>query len=60
MEVYMQKKILKPIFSFVLAFVMAVSIFVGFIPATASAKVPQSEIDDLKIQQAALSEQSAR
>lgn len=59
MEVYMQKKILKPIFSFVLAFVMAVSIFVGFIPATASAKVTQSEIDDLKNQKAALSEQSA-
>ena len=59
MEVYMQKKILKPIFSFVLAFVMAVSIFVGFIPATASAKVTQSEIDDLKSQKAALSEQSA-
>lgn len=55
----MQKKILKPIFSFVLAFVMAVSIFVGFIPATASAKVTQSEIDDLKSQKAALSEQSA-
>lgn len=55
----MQKKILKPIFSFVLAFVMAVSIFVGFIPATASAKVTQSEIDDLKNQKAALSEQSA-
>lgn len=55
----MQKKILKPIFSFVLAFVMAVSIFVGFIPTTASAKVTQSEIDDLKSQKAALSEQSA-
>ena len=55
----MQKKILKPIFSFVLAFVMAVSLFVGFIPTTASAKVTQSEIDDLKSQKAALSEQSA-
>lgn len=59
MEVYMQKKLLKPIFSFVLAFVMAASLFVGFIPATASAKVTQSEIDDLKSQKAALSEQSA-
>ena len=59
MEVYMQKKLLKPIFSFVLAFVMAASLFVGFIPATASAKVTQSEIDDLKNQKAALSEQSA-
>ena len=55
----MQKKLLKPIFSFVLAFVMAASLFVGFIPATASAKVTQSEIDDLKNQKAALSEQSA-
>lgn len=55
----MQKKLLKPIFSFVLAFVMAASLFVGFIPATASAKVTQSEIDDLKSQKAALSEQSA-
>lgn len=55
----MQKKLLKPIFSFVLAFVMAVSLFVGFIPTTASAKVTQSEIDDLKSQKAALSEQSA-
>lgn len=59
MEVYMQKKLLKPIFSFVLAFVMAASLFVGFIPTTASAKVTQSEIDDLKSQKAALSEQSA-
>ena len=58
MEVYMQKKILKPIFSFALAFVMAVSLFVGFIPTTASA-VTQSEINDLKSQKAALSEQSA-
>lgn len=55
----MQKKLLKPIFSFVLAFVMAASLFVGFIPTTASAKVTQSEIDDLKSQKAALSEQSA-
>lgn len=55
----MQKKLLKPIFSFVLAFVMAASLFVGFIPMTASAKVTQSEIDDLKSQKAALSEQSA-
>lgn len=55
----MQKKLLKPIFSFVLAFVMAASLFVGFIPTTASAKVTQSEIDDLKNQKAALSEQSA-
>ena len=54
----MQKKILKPIFSFALAFVMAVSLFVGFIPTTASA-VTQSEINDLKSQKAALSEQSA-
>ena len=38
----MQKKILKPIFSFVLAFVMAVSIFVGFIPARSTAKANQS------------------
>lgn len=59
MEVYMQKKLLKPISSFVLAFVMAASLFVGFIPTTASAKVTQSEIDDLKSQKAALSEQSA-
>ncbi len=59
MEVHMQKKLLKPIFSFVLAFVMAASLFVGFIPTTASAKVTQSEIDDLKSQKAALSEQSA-
>lgn len=58
MEVYMQKKLLKPIFSFALAFVMAVSLFVGFIPTTASA-VTQSEINDLKSQKAALSEQSA-
>ena len=58
MEVYMQKKILKPIFSFALAFVMAASLFVGFIPTTASA-VTQSEINDLKSQKAALSEQSA-
>ncbi len=55
----MQKKLLKPVFSFVLAFVMAASLFVGFIPMTASAKVTQSEIDDLKSQKAALSEQSA-
>lgn len=55
----MQKKLLKPIFSFVLAFVMAASLFVGFIPTTASAKVTQSEIDDLKSKKAALSEQSA-
>lgn len=55
----MQKKLLKTIFSFVLAFVMAASLFVGFIPTTASAKVTQSEIDDLKSQKAALSEQSA-
>lgn len=55
----MQKKLLKPIFSFVLAFVMAASLVVGFIPTTASAKVTQSEIDDLKSQKAALSEQSA-
>lgn len=55
----MQKKLLKPILSFVLAFVMAASLFVGFIPTTASAKVTQSEIDDLKSQKAALSEQSA-
>lgn len=55
----MQKKLLKQIFSFVLAFVMAASLFVGFIPTTASAKVTQSEIDDLKSQKAALSEQSA-
>lgn len=55
----MQKKLLKPISSFVLAFVMAASLFVGFIPTTASAKVTQSEIDDLKSQKAALSEQSA-
>ena len=54
----MQKKILKPIFSFALAFVMAASLFVGFIPTTASA-VTQSEINDLKSQKAALSEQSA-
>ena len=54
----MQKKLLKPIFSFALAFVMAVSLFVGFIPTTASA-VTQSEINDLKSQKAALSEQSA-
>ena len=58
MEVYMQKKLLKPIFSFALAFVMAASLFVGFIPTTASA-VTQSEINDLKSQKAALSEQSA-
>ena len=58
MEVYMQKKLLKPIFSFALAFVMAASLFVGFIPTTASA-VTQSEINDLKTQKAALSEQSA-
>ena len=58
MEVYMQKKHLKPIFSFALAFVMAASLFVGFIPTTASA-VTQSEINDLKSQKAALSEQSA-
>ena len=54
----MQKKLLKPIFSFALAFVMAASLFVGFIPTTASA-VTQSEINDLKSQKAALSEQSA-
>ena len=54
----MQKKHLKPIFSFALAFVMAASLFVGFIPTTASA-VTQSEINDLKSQKAALSEQSA-
>lgn len=54
----MQKKLLKPIFSFALAFVMAASLFVGFIPTTASA-VTQSEINDLKTQKAALSEQSA-
>ncbi len=54
----MQKKHLKPIFSFALAFVMAASLFVGFIPTTASA-VTQSEINDLKNQKAALSEQSA-
>ena len=58
MEVYMQKKLLKPIFSFALAFVMAASLFVGFIPTTASA-VTQSEINGLKSQKAALSEQSA-
>ena len=58
MEVYMQKKLLKPIFSFALAFVMAASLFVGFIPTTASA-VTQSEINDLKSQKAALPEQSA-
>lgn len=58
MEVYMQKKLLKPIFSFALAFVMAASLFVGFMPSTASA-VTQSEIDDLKSKKAALSEQSA-
>ena len=58
MEVYMQKKLLKPIFSFALAFVMAASLFVGFTPTTASA-VTQSEINDLKSQKAALSEQSA-
>lgn len=58
MEVYMQKKLLKPIFSFALAFVMAASLFVGFIPTTASA-VTQSEINDLKSRKAALSEQSA-
>lgn len=56
----MQNKLLKPIFSFVLAFVMAASLFVGFMPSTASAaKVTQSEIDNLKSQKAALSEQSA-
>ncbi|MGN1017492.1 MAG: murein hydrolase activator EnvC family protein, partial [Oscillospiraceae bacterium] len=44
--------------SFALAFVMAASLFVGFIPTTASA-VTQSEINDLKSQKAALSEQSA-
>ena len=54
----MQKKLLKPIFSFALAFVMAASLFVGFTPTTASA-VTQSEINDLKSQKAALSEQSA-
>ena len=54
----MQKKLLKPIFSFALAFGMAASLFVGFIPTTASA-VTQSEINDLKSQKAALSEQSA-
>lgn len=54
----MQKKLLNPIFSFALAFVMAASLFVGFIPTTASA-VTQSEINDLKSQKAALSEQSA-
>lgn len=54
----MQKKLLKPIFLFALAFVMAASLFVGFIPTTASA-VTQSEINDLKSQKAALSEQSA-
>ena len=54
----MQKKLLKPIFSFALAFVMAASLFVGFIPTTAFA-VTQSEINDLKSQKAALSEQSA-
>ncbi len=54
----MQKKLLKPIFSFALAFVMSASLFVGFMPSTASA-VTQSEIDDLKSKKAALSEQSA-
>ncbi len=54
----MQKKLLKPIFSFALAFIMAASLFVGFMPSTASA-VTQSEIDDLKSKKAALSEQSA-
>ena len=54
----MQKKLLKPIFAFALAFVMAACLFVGFIPPTASA-VTQSEINDLKSQKAALSEQSA-
>ena len=54
----MQKKLLKPIFSLVLAFAMTASLFFGILPASAFA-VTQSEIDDLKSQKAALSEKAA-
>ena len=58
MEVYMQNKLLKPIFSFALAFAMLASLFFGIMPTKAFA-VTQSEIDELKQQKAALSEQTA-
>ena len=54
----MQNKLLKPIFSFALAFAMLASLFFGIMPTKAFA-VTQSEIDELKQQKAALSEQTA-
>ena len=54
----MQKKLLKPIFSLALAFALTASLFFNILPASAFA-VTQSEIDELKSQKAALSEEAA-
>ncbi len=59
MEIFMKSKIIKPICTLVLAFAMVAGLVFGFMPAPASAATTQSEIDALKSQKSALSEQAS-
>ncbi len=55
----MKSKIIKPICTLVLALAMVASLVLGFMPATANAATTQSEIDALKNQKNALSDQAS-
>ena len=59
MEILMKSKITKSICTLVLAFAMVAGLVFGFMPSNASAATTQAEIDALKNQKSALSEQAS-